>query len=205
MSYVFNPDQLQTMTQAKIGLPYPQLFESLRADLDRHYPGMISPQIEWCFNNAGGCMYSIGVLHASFREYLLFFGSAIGTMGHTGRHRSDIFDFVLDGELWYFSEDRPYDRIVRQAGDRYFLAKGNSEGLCIPDHAWVLEYARGFIPAMLPFGLADSLFSTLDLRTVGRTFGIYGKLFLRQLRSRQRAGPRTTPSSPPTVTHRELP
>ena len=28
---------------------------------------------------------------------------------------------------------------------------------------------------MLPFGLADSLFSTLDYKTVFRTFRIYGR------------------------------
>jgi C-8 sterol isomerase len=34
---------------------------------------------------------------------------------------------------------------------------------------------------MLPFGLADTLFSTLDRRTVGRTVWQYGKLVMREL------------------------
>lgn len=185
MSYVFDPDILHKIAQRSIGLPYEQLFETLRTELALQYPGQISPTFEWSLSNAGGCMYSIGVLHASFKEYLLIFGSAIGTAGHTGRHRTDIFDFVLEGELWYFSEDQPYQRIVRQAGDRYELPKGKSEGLRIQDHCWVLEYARGFIPSMLPFGLADSFLSTLDFKTIGRTFTIYNKLFWQQQRNRR--------------------
>ncbi|WP_445632765.1 C-8 sterol isomerase [Nostoc sp. DSM 114161] len=187
MPYVFEPDVLHNIAQTSIGLPYDQMFESLRTKLEDRYPGKISPKIEWSLNNAGGCMYGICVFHASLNEYLLIFGSAISTMGHTGRHCTEIFDFVIDGELWYFGEDRPYERVIRQAGDRYFLPKFKSEGLCIKDRAWVLEYARGPIPTMLPFGLADSIFSTLDLRTVDRTFKIYGKLFWQQWWNRWRS------------------
>jgi C-8 sterol isomerase len=157
------------------------MFETVRIELEQKYPGRINDKIQWMFNNAGGCMYSVAVLHASLREYLLIFGSPIGTQGHTGRHFTQIYDFVIDGELWYFKEDRPFERIVHKSGDRYHLGKSQSEGLCIPNQAWVLEYARGFIPSMLPFGLADSVFSTLDWKTVGYTFGIYGKLLLKDL------------------------
>ena len=34
---------------------------------------------------------------------------------------------------------------------------------------WALEYARGNIPVMLPFGFADGLSSTLDLPTIAAT------------------------------------
>jgi C-8 sterol isomerase len=189
MTYVFDPDILHKIAQGSMGLPDEQLFETLRVELDLQYPGQISPTLEWSLNNAGGCMYGIGVLHASFTEYLLIFGSAIGTAGHTGRHRAEIFDFVLEGELWYFSEDKPYQRIVRRAGDRYLLPKGKSEGLRIQDHCWVLEYARGFIPSMLPFGLADSFLSTLDFKTIGRTLAIYNKLFWQQRNRRLKPMP----------------
>ena len=181
MNYIFDPDILHKIAKKGMGLPYEQMFEAIRIELEQKYPGRINDKIRWMFNNAGGCMYSVAVLHASLTEYLLIFGSPIGTKGHTGRHFTEIYDFVIDGELWYFKEDRPFERIVHKSGDRYHLGKLQSEGLCIPDQAWVLEYARGFIPSMLPFGLADSLFSTLDLKTVGCTFGIYGKLLLKNL------------------------
>ncbi|WP_088241255.1 ERG2 family protein [Calothrix rhizosoleniae] len=179
MPYIFDPDILHKIANKSMGLPYEQMFETVRVELEQKYPGRINDKIQWMFNNAGGCMYSVAVLHASLTEYILIFGSPIGTKGHTGRHFTEIYDFVIDGELWYFKENRPFERIVRKSGDRYYLEKSQSEGLSIPEQAWVLEYARGFIPSMLPFGLADSFFSTLDLKTVARTFGIYGKLLLK--------------------------
>lgn len=181
MDYIFDPKTLQEIANNTIGLPYEKMFETLRAELEQKYSGRINEKIEWVFNNAGGCMYSVAVLYASLTEYILIFGSSITTQGHTGRHFAEIYDFVLDGELWYFQESRPFERIVHKAGDNYYLGKLQSEGLCIPNQAWVLEYARGIIPSMLPFGLADSLLCTLDLKTVARTFGIYAKLLLKNL------------------------
>ena len=56
-----------------------------------------------------------------------------------------------------------------------------AKGYAVPSHALMLEYARGPIPSMLPFGLADTVFSTLDRRTVGSTLFHYGKLVVREL------------------------
>lgn len=57
----------------------------------------------------------------------------------------------------------------------------------IPDHVWMLEYARGMLPLSLPFGLADSLLSTLDFKTVVRTLAVYVSLTTRRLSKNQRA------------------
>ena len=51
----------------------------------------------------------------------------------------------------------------------------------MPDRCFALEYARGFIPAMLPFGLADTLFGTLDWQTLGKTLSLYGKSTIKEL------------------------
>jgi hypothetical protein len=39
----------------------------------------------------------------------------------------------------------------------------------MPDECWALEYARGNIVSMLPFGLADTILSTVDLVTLWQT------------------------------------
>ena len=44
----------------------------------------ILPSSEWVFLNCGGWMGSMYILHASFTEYVLFFGVGIDTSGHSG-------------------------------------------------------------------------------------------------------------------------
>lgn len=50
------------------------------------YPGHILPDedLQWVFVNAGGWMGSMCVLHASLTEYLILFGTAVDTGGHSG-------------------------------------------------------------------------------------------------------------------------
>jgi hypothetical protein len=57
----------------------------------------------------------------------------------------------------------------------------------IPDHVWMIEYARGPLPVLFPFGLADSLFSTLDFKTVASTMKMYLSLSTRNLSQTQKA------------------
>jgi len=63
----------------------------------------------------------------------------------------------------------------------HHLVRGNAQQYRMPEKTWALEYARGWIPAMLPFGFADTLTSTLDFRTLWDTVVIYAKLVVSQL------------------------
>lgn len=53
------------------------------AGLRKLYPGLIAADAPWMLNNAGGAMGAMQVLHFSAVEYVIIFGTAVGTEGHT--------------------------------------------------------------------------------------------------------------------------
>lgn len=179
-SYVFDPQVLDEISQRHLGQPVEQMFAAITADLAERYPGKIDDSKPWIFNNAGGVMILMKLLHASTKEYVMLWGTPIGSEGHTGRHLAEFYDTVIDGEAWYYQEGQ-FERSVYKPGDTIFLGKGQSAGMHYPDHVWMVEYARGVLPSLLPFGLADGLVSTLDFKTVFQTIAIYFSLLTREL------------------------
>lgn len=182
MSYVFDPEVLHEITKRSVGLPLEQAFDQITCELSDRYPGLIytGPR-NWIFNNAGGAMGQMTLLYASLNEYILFFGTPIGTGGHSGRYATEVHDFMIAGEMWCYIEGE-LERGEYFPGDAAYLGPSQAKGYCAKEDSWMMEYARGPIPTMLPFGLADTLASTLDVRTLGRTLVDYGKFVARDLR-----------------------
>ena len=121
-------------------------------------------------------MAQLKLLHASIREYVIFWGTCVGTEGHSGRSRSEIFDFMLRGEMRCEYEGVFQPEIHVPGGKPAYLGSKAVKHYRIERDAFMFEYCRGNIVKMLPFGLMDSLLSALDLRTIGRLFYNYGKL-----------------------------
>jgi len=104
----------------------------------------------------------------------------VGSEGFSGRYRIEIHDFMLAGEMWTYTESEFAERRVYRAGDAAFLARREAKGVRIFEDAWMLEYGRGPVPTVLPFGLSGAL-ASFELRTIARTIGVYGRLVVREL------------------------
>jgi C-8 sterol isomerase len=185
--YRFDPQIIHAIAAQHIGLPRHEMLDRIGDALAARYPGAISQDMPWVFNNAGGAMIQVKFLYASLNEYILLFGTPVGTEGHSGRHPAEFYDTVLDGEALYYREGE-LERTVYGTGDRIFVGRGQGAGFRIPDRVWMIEYARGALGLLLPFGLADSLSSTLDFRTVRQTVAIYRRLLVRAYRRPLRRG-----------------
>lgn len=181
MATVFDPVHLHEISRRALEAGSTSaILDAVIDGLAEAYPGSIRTDVPWVLNNAGGAMGQMKLLHCSLTEYILIFGTPIGTEGHSGRYLAEVHDFMLAGEMWCYYPGE-VDRVVFRPGDAAYLGASRVKGYRVPDHAWMLEYARGPIPTMLPFGLADTLFSTLDRVTLAQTVWHYGRLATRSL------------------------
>lgn len=176
MAHLFDPHELHDVSRRALDRgSTPAIIDAVIDELAERHPDHIRRDIPWLFNNAGGAMGQMKLLHCSLTEYILVFGTPIGTEGHSGRYLAEVHDFMLSGEMWCYTPG-DVDRVTFRPGDAAYLGSGAVKGYRIPDQAFMLEYARGPIPTMLPFGLADSLFSTLDRTMIARTIWHYARL-----------------------------
>ncbi|XP_014669098.1 PREDICTED: sigma non-opioid intracellular receptor 1-like [Priapulus caudatus] len=125
-------------------------------------------------------MGSMCVLHASVTEYVLLFGTAIDTTGHSGRYLANITDTILSGTFTQWKEGELRAETYN-GGDTVRHVMGEAAAVHWTANTWMLEYGRGLIPTTLPFALSDTLFGTQDFVTLYRTLRIYCKALWQEL------------------------
>jgi C-8 sterol isomerase len=190
--YVFDPEIVHECALATLGRPKPEMFDVFAKAMGDNYAGRLDSDQPWIFSNAGGAMIQMKLYYASLSEYILIWGTPIGSEGHSGRHAVGFWDTVIDGEMWYYAEGQ-YEKRVYRPGDRVYVGPRQARAMNFTTGVWAVEYARGPLPRSVPFGLADSLFSTLDYSTVMQTLSIYASLVGRHLQQPEADGRSASP------------
>jgi C-8 sterol isomerase len=181
MAYLFCPQTLHEIAKHRAGLPQEQMAELVIGDLVKTYPGHIETRQNWLFSMAAGAVGVMTILHGSLSEYVLLFGTPVGTEGFSGRYHLDIYDFLLAGEMWTYTEESFRERVITRPGEMAHLRRRQVKGFRVREDTWMLEYGRGCVPTALPVALGDAVFSAMDIRTIFKTLWGYGRLVVREL------------------------
>uniref|UniRef100_A0A3B3DVK6 Sigma non-opioid intracellular receptor 1 n=2 Tax=Oryzias melastigma TaxID=30732 RepID=A0A3B3DVK6_ORYME len=174
--YVFNKEDIAKLVKQYAGQDHEHAFTKVVVELRKRYPGRILPDedLQWIFVNAGGWMGSMCLLHASLTEYLLLFGTAVDTSGHSGRYFVEISDTIISGTFRQWKEGTTKSEIY-YPGDTIVHKVGDATAVQWTAGTWMVEYGKGFIPSTLGFAFADSLFSTQDFLTMFYVVRVYVK------------------------------
>lgn len=173
--YVFDPDVVHECAMTCLGLPKPKMFEVFAEAMEAKYPQVLDHGQPWVYSIAGGAMIQMKLYYASVSEYIMVWGTPIGSEGHSGRHMTGFWDTVIDGETWYYAEGQ-FEKSVYKPGDRIYVGPGQARAMNFTDGVWAVEYARGFIPYSMPFGVMDELISCNDWVTAAQTLTLYADL-----------------------------
>jgi C-8 sterol isomerase len=154
--FIFDPVKLQQISRNAIsihGNDTEPLLRQITQDLRTEYGDAVQDWTpdDWFFNNAGGAMGTMVILHASVSEYLIFFGTALQTEGHSGVHLADDYFTILVGHQ-HAAKPGELKARVYGPGDQNHLRRGDAIQYSMPGPCFALELAQGWIPAMLPFG-----------------------------------------------------
>jgi len=172
---VFDTEIVHQCAMECLGKPKPQMFDDFAQALAKHYPKTLDFSQPWIYSIAGGAMIQMKLYYASMTEYIMIWGTPIGSEGHSGRHFTGFWDTVIDGETWYYGEGQ-FEKTIYKPGDRIYVGPGQARAMNFTNGVWAVEYARGFLPLSVPFGVAEELFICWDPLTALQTVSLYTDL-----------------------------
>jgi len=163
-SYAFDPLELRDVALRHVGKPVPEIVAGLERDLKAEYGDRIHLDMPWVMSPAGFAMYQVKMIFARANEYIGMMGVPIASTGHTGRHPVTYYDTILSGSSRKIAAGELEPRTI-SAGDFLVTRPWESFAFSVPDHVFFLEYCRGPLPILMPFGLTNYLFGTLDFKS----------------------------------------
>jgi C-8 sterol isomerase len=147
--YAFDPiflNQLSNSAIASAPNNTAGIISHIVTNLTQTYPSSVvrinTDKSEWVFNNAGGAMGAMYIIHASITEYLIIFGTPLGTEGHSGIHTADDYFNILVGEQWAFKPGQ-FEMERYTPGMVHLMPRGVAKQYKMHKGCWALEYARG--------------------------------------------------------------
>ena len=178
--YVFTVAELEEIAALRPDLPLGERWELLRTELALRHPGKIAETLHWTFNAAGNVVCQIAIVAASPREYVAFFGTPVGATGFSGRYNeSDVWDIMVQGEMLTCVPGQ-FDYTTYVLGQTGYLAKGSAKVFRYGPGTWMIDYARGNIITMFPFGvIAPAVYNTRDFKSAIEQFTDYAGLVIK--------------------------
>ena len=187
MRYIFKHEDVSNVVHECLrrygNQPLEDLLTEITAEFARRYPGRIEEKWDWVFSVVGGGNQQVTILYASPCEYLSIVSSPVPTGGFTGRYWTTIRDFLISGSLLYYSpgclKPKRYG-----AGDNIVLKPDKGHCFYVPSDLCMVEYTRGPIFTMFALPLVDTLFGTLDFRSLWKLIRVTVRLMWRSLTHR---------------------
>ncbi|XP_071805308.1 sigma non-opioid intracellular receptor 1-like [Asterias amurensis] len=181
-TYLLDDKIVAQIAEKYVGLPHEEAFDRVYSDLMKMFPGHILPpeDTEWMFVCAGGWKGAMRMIHASVTEYVTFFGTAVDTVGHSGRYWANISDTVMTGTFRQWTEGTTQSQVFIP-GDTILHAWGDVTMVQWSQGTWMVEYGRGFIPSTMPFALSDTISSTQDVWSIVKVVRMYIKFLSNEM------------------------
>jgi hypothetical protein len=176
-SYMFTAEDIASAAnEARLmGGTCEQMLENSAKVLQKRYPHLIDLNEDgWILMRAGGWIGQFRLLYASLTEYVLLFGTAIPTSGHSGRYWANITDTLLCGHFLQWNEGTVAP-LEHGPGATVPHPKFVATGVAWTANTWMVEHAHGLIPTTMPFAFADGIISAQDFVSLWKALKIYGR------------------------------